>query len=153
AVRVTTQVCAGLSAAHEQGVVHRDLKPQNIMLEAKTGRVVLMDFGIARAAALAGKTPQSVSGTPDYMAPPEVRGREVDGRADLYSLGCVLYEMLTGERVFLRATPMAAALAHADEPAPSLSAAFPQRLRRVVAQLLEKDPTRRPNTASEVVSD
>src|SRR5262249_61087354 len=94
-----------------------------------------------------------VSGSPDCMAPKQVRGRAVDGRAGLYSLGCVLYEMLTGERVFLRATPMAAALAHADEPAPSLSAAFPQRLRRVVAQLLEKDPTRRPNTASEVVSD
>src|SRR5262249_20590219 len=128
------------------------LKPHNIMLEGKTGRVVLMDFGIARAAALAGKTAENVSGTPDYMAPEQVRGREVDGRADLYSLGCVLYEMLVGERVFARATPMAAALAHAEELAPPLPARVPERLRRLVARLLEKDPAGRPSSAGEVAA-
>ena len=151
-VRIVLEICAGLAAAHRQGVVHRDLKPHNVMLEAKTRRVVLMDFGIARAAALAGKTAQSVSGTPEYMAPEQVRGREVDGRADLYALGCVMYEMLVGERVFPQATAMAAALAHAEERAPALPKSVPERLRRVVALLLEKDPARRPATAEEVAA-
>src|SRR5262249_32052683 len=152
AVHITREICAGLAAAHRQGVVHRDLKPHNIMLEAKTGRVVLMDFGIARAASLAGETPASASGTPDHNAPARVRGREVDGRAALYSLGWVLYGRLVGQRVCARATPMAAALAHADEPAPALSHSIPERIRNLAACLLEKDPARRPASADEVVA-
>jgi Tol biopolymer transport system component len=152
AVRVAREVCVGLAAAHKQGVVHRDLKPHNIMIDAKTGRVVLMDFGIASAAEAAGQTADHVSGTPEYMAPEQVRGREVDGRADLYALGCVLYEMLTGKRVFTRPTRKATALAHVDDPAPALPGSVPERIRRAVARLLEKDPAKRPASADEVVA-
>jgi hypothetical protein len=151
-VRVARDICAGLAAAHRRGVVHRDLKPHNVMIEAQTGRVVLMDFGIARAAELAGQTAENISGTPDYMAPEQVRGREVDARADLYSLGCVLHEMLAGAKVFSRSTPMAAALAHVEDPPPPLPPAVPRRLRRLVAQLLEKDPARRPPSADAVAA-
>src|SRR5262249_33388430 len=109
AVHVARAICAGLAAAHGQGVVHRDLKPQNIMIEEATGRVVLMDFGIARAAALAGRTAEHISGTPGYMAPEQGRGREVDARADLYAFGRVLKEMLP-ERAPARLQTLAARL-------------------------------------------
>src|SRR5262249_12578432 len=117
-VRIAKEICAGLGAAHRNGVVHRDLKPHNIMLEKGTGRVLLMDFGIARIAERVGQPAENVRGTPDYMSPEQARGREVDGRSDLYSLGCVLHEMLTGARPFARPTPMAAAMAHMQDPPP-----------------------------------
>src|SRR5262249_9725937 len=117
-----------------------------------TGRVVLMDFGIARVAERAGQTAENVSGTPDYMSPEQARGREVDGRADLYALGCVLHEMLTGERPFARPTPMAAAMAHIQDPPPPLPASVPEHVRRVVARLLEKEPDKRPARAEEVAA-
>jgi hypothetical protein len=151
AVEVATRICAALAAAHRQGVVHRDLKPHNVMLERGSGRVVLMDFGIARDAPRAGAA-EGVSGTPDYMAPEQVRGREVDARTDLYALGCVLYEMVAGERPFPRANAMAAALAHVNDPPPPLPAPAPERLRKLVARLLEKDPARRPASAEEVAA-
>jgi Tol biopolymer transport system component len=151
-VRIAIQICAGLAAAHRRGVVHRDLKPHNVMIERGTDRVVLMDFGIARVSALAGTTAEQVSGTPDYMAPEQVRGREVDGRADLYALGCVLHEMLTGSRVFPRGDAMAAALAHVNDPPPPLPASVPPRVARVVARLLKKEPALRPADAEEVAA-
>jgi dipeptidyl aminopeptidase/acylaminoacyl peptidase len=153
AVAIARDICAGLAAAHRRGVVHRDLKPANVMIERETERVVLMDFGIARPAALADRTAETVSGTPAYMAPEQVRGREVDARADLYALGCVLFEMLTGERPFPRATAMAAALAHVNDPPPPLPARVPKRLATLVSRLLEKDPSRRPASAAEVAAE
>ena len=124
ALAIARQIAEGLGAAHERGVVHRDLKPHNVLLEAATGRVVLMDFGLARMAELAGHTAEGIAGTPEFMAPEQARGREVDGRADL-SLGCVLYYMLAGEIVFPAKGAMAAALRHVEDPAPDVRAKRP----------------------------
>ncbi len=149
------QIAHGLAAAHERGVVHRDLKPQNILVEKDSDRVVLMDFGLARLAELAGQTAEGVAGTPEYMAPEQARGREVDGRADLYSLGCVLYHMLTGQAVFPAETAMAAALRHAEDPPPDPRAArpdIPLWLAQLILRLLEKDPARRPADAAQVAA-
>jgi serine/threonine protein kinase len=143
---IARQIAEGLGAAHDRGVVHRDLKPHNVLLEAATGRVVLMDFGLARMAELAGRTAEGVAGTPEFMAPEQARGREVDGRADLYALGCVLYYMLVGEVVFPAKGAMAAALRHVEDPPPDVRAKrpdVPAWLAAVIARLLEKDPARR----------
>ncbi len=116
ALRITGEVARGLIAAHTAGVVHHDLKPDNIMLGADDERVVITDFGIARLAegATAGNATRTIGsaiGTPAYMAPEQVEGRELDGRADIYALGIVLYEMLTGELPFVGDTVYALAAA------------------------------------------
>jgi Tol biopolymer transport system component len=155
ACAIARQIAVGLAAAHERGVVHRDLKPQNIVIERDTGRVVLMDFGLARLSVLAGRSAEGVAGTPEYMAPEQARGRNVDGRADLYALGCVLYFMLTGQVVFPSKTPMAAALRHAEDPPPEPRAVrpdIPTWLAQLILRLLEKDPGRRPADAAQVVT-
>ena len=96
AVRIIRQVCRGLEAAHAEGVVHRDLKPQNIMVDAN-GRVWVMDFGLARSMDLVGITRTgALMGTPDYMSPEQARAEKVDARSDLFSLGIIFYEILTG---------------------------------------------------------
>ncbi len=146
ALAIARQIAEGLGAAHERGVVHRDLKPHNVLLEAATGRVVLMDFGLARMAELAGHTAEGIAGTPEFMSPEQARGREVDGRADLYALGCVLYYMLVGEVVFPAKGAMASALRHVEDPAPDVRAKRPDVpgwLAAVIARLLEKDPAGR----------
>ncbi len=95
-IAIAKQVCEGLAEAHELGVVHRDLKPQNIMLD-ENGRAKIMDFGIARLVEAPGVTQSGVMiGTPDYMSPEQAEGIEVDQRSDIYSLGVILYEMVTG---------------------------------------------------------
>ncbi len=155
ACAIARQIAQGLAAAHERGVVHRDLKPQNILVEKDSKRVVLMDFGLARLAELAGQTAEGVAGTPEYMAPEQARGREVDGRADLYALGCVLYYMLTGQVVFPAETAMAAALRHAEDPPPDPRAArldIPAWLAQLILRLLAKDPARRPADAAQVAT-
>jgi TolB-like protein/Flp pilus assembly protein TadD len=115
ALRVAGEVARGLTAAHTAGVVHRDLKPDNVMLGRDDERVVITDFGIARlaegAVGNATRTIGSAIGTPAYMAPEQVEGRELDGRADIYALGIVLYEMLTGELPFVGETVYALAAA------------------------------------------
>jgi Tol biopolymer transport system component len=107
AVAIAKQIATGLEAAHREGVIHRDLKPGNVMLEAGTGRVVLMDFGIAQSAAGGGGGGGGSSdqaGTPAYMAPEQLRGERVDARSDVYALGCVLYHMLVGEVAWAAST-------------------------------------------------
>jgi len=134
-------------------VVHRDLKPQNIVIEKDTRRVVLMDFGLARLSELAGQAAEGVAGTPEFMAPEQARGREVDGRADLYALGCVLYYMLTGRVLFPAQTPMAAALRHVEDTPPdprTVRPEIPAWLARLIVRLLDKDPARRPSDAANV---
>ena len=122
AVEIARAVCAGLAAAHRAGVIHRDLKPDNVLI-AKDGRVLLTDFGIARAIQQGdgGQTLGATLGTPAYMAPEQVEGREsIDGRADIYALGAMLYEIFTGERAWLGDGPFAVAAARlmADPPDP-----------------------------------
>jgi tetratricopeptide (TPR) repeat protein len=141
AVRVARAVGAGLVAAHDSGIIHRDLKPSNVMLVGE--RVVLMDFGIAKTAMSAMKT---LAGTFGYMAPEQFANTRIDRRADLYALGCLLYEMLAGELVFGSANPVELAARHVMMAAPDVRAKRPDTprwLARAVAALLAKDPAAR----------
>ena len=99
ALDIARQLCAGLAAAHDRGVLHRDLKPANVMLDS-AGKVRLMDFGLAAV----GAGEDIRAGTPAYMAPEQLRGREVTVQSDIYALGLVLYELFTGRRAFTAAT-------------------------------------------------
>jgi hypothetical protein len=150
AIAVARGVIAGLAAAHAIGVVHRDLKPQNIMIEERTQRIVLMDFGIAHAE---GTAADGLAGTPEYMAPEQVHGGAVDGRADQYALGCVLYRMLVGEVPFRAPTRLAIAerKIHDAPPDPARTRPeLPRWLAAVVLRLLEKDPARRFSSLGEL---
>ena len=103
-MRIGREIAEGLAAAHAQGLIHRDIKPANIWLEEGTGRVKILDFGLARSAEEAGRLTQdgTILGTPAYMAPEQATGgRDVDHRSDLFSLGCVLYRMVTGRPPFV----------------------------------------------------
>ncbi|WP_437672838.1 protein kinase domain-containing protein [Sorangium sp. So ce131] len=152
-------VCAGLQAAHRAGVIHRDLKPDNVLL-GRDGRVVLTDFGIARALAPdtgAGSTLGSVLGTPAYMAPEQVQGvHDIDARADLYALGAMLYEMVTGERAWQGDAPLAVAAARlvADPPDPRLRRPdVPDGLARVVLRCMARERDERYATVEGVAQE
>lgn len=150
-LRIAKQICHGLEAAHQQGVVHRDVKPQNMLVFPETGELKIMDFGIARRQEVApgesGLTSAgTVMGTPDYMSPEQAQGRPADFRSDIYSLGVVLYEVFSGALPFSGDTAMEVVLAHIQKPSPPLSAVngrVPPELEAVVARCLEKDPARR----------
>jgi hypothetical protein len=148
------QAAAGLAAAHEKGLIHRDIKPGNILLEAGSDRVKLTDFGLARGVEDVKLTRTGfVAGTPLYMAPEQARGEEVDSRADLFSLGSVLYEATTGKPPFDGKTPLAVLRRVADETQMSLrqiNPEVPHWLSDVVDRLLEKEPADRFQTANEV---
>ena len=149
ALRIASDVAEAIHAAHEQGVIHRDIKPSNILLSR--GRALVADFGIARAAELSdhGRLTQTGSsvGTAGYMSPEQASGSpEVDHRADIYSLACVMYEMLTGETPFTGPTLMAMLMKQATEPAPPVSRLFPQvsaGLERAISVALAKDSNER----------
>jgi serine/threonine protein kinase len=146
AVTLAGQVSAGLAEAHRLGVVHRDLKPQNIMID-RAGRARILDFGIARTVETTGSTETGMFiGTPDYMSPEQVSGQHVDQRSDIYSVGIILFEMLTGRRPFLGDTPLAIALKHKTAPPPDpreLNPGIPEALGRVILKCLEKEPEKR----------
>ncbi len=152
---IAAQVCDALQAAHAAGVVHRDIKPENILLTS-AGAVKVCDFGIARLlrADRAGLTGQAIAlGTSAYMAPEQATAGEVDARSDLYALGCVLYQMLTGRPPFTGDDPMRIVWQHAHElptPVAELTPGVPADLNTLVTQLLAKDPGRRPATAGAV---
>ena len=152
-IDLARQIAAGLGEAHAQGVVHRDLKPDNVIL-ARDGMVRLMDFGIARALGGDTTTTQTVIGTPGYMAPEQSQGKAVDQRTDLYALGLILYECLTGRRAFAGATPVEVALKQIKErpvPPRKLLSAIPPHLEAIVMRCLEKEPARRFTSATELL--
>jgi serine/threonine-protein kinase len=157
AVAIARQIADALAHAHQAGLVHRDIKPANVLLtDDEWGglRVKVTDFGIAKAGTGSGHDLTStgiVLGTPKYLSPEQIKGEEPDDRADLYSLGIVLFEMLTGQPPFAGTTDMATALAHLNDRAPRVSSkvrSVPAPLDRLVADLLAKDPNRRVPSAS-----
>lgn len=151
-IDLARQISSGLGEAHAQGVVHRDLKPENVML-ARDGLVKIMDFGIARALGGDATTTRTIVGTPEYMAPEQSQGRNIDQRADLYALGLILYECLTGRRAFSGATPVEVALKQLKErpvPPRKFLAATPPHLEAIVMRCLEKEPARRYASVSEL---
>ena len=132
------QAAAALAAAHEQGLVHRDVKPANILLEKGVERAVLSDFGLARAADDVSMTRRGIiAGTPQYMSPEQAKGEPLDGRSDLFSLGCVLYEMATGVSPFRADSTMATLRRLIDDPPRAMSGAIPS-FRRGSSSLVER---------------
>jgi serine/threonine protein kinase/Tfp pilus assembly protein PilF len=142
AITIAMQVCEGLAEAHAIGIVHRDIKPHNIMID-RTGNVRIMDFGIARSIDTEGMTETGmVVGTPDYMSPEQVDGKEADRRSDIYSLGIALYEMVTGEIPFHGENTIDAALKHKTEKPRhprEINAQVSENLSRIILRCLEKD--------------
>ncbi len=155
AVSVAHQVAEGLAEAHKLGVVHRDLKPHNIMID-RDGNAKIMDFGIARTMAGAGTTVEgAIIGTPEYMSPEQVEGKPADQRADIYALGVILFEMVTGEPPFEGENPLAIASKHRYEPAPdprTLNPHIPADLSRMILLCLEKDREARYQTTAELLA-
>ena len=155
AANIMAQVCRALEAAHAEGVIHRDLKPQNIMLD-KSGRAYVMDFGIARSMFAAGMTQTgALIGTPDYMSPEQAKGLALDARSDLFSLGIIFYEMLSGAVPFDADTTMGKLWKRTNEPArplAELDKTIPQPLCDIVRKCLEIDPQKRFASAAELLS-
>jgi len=153
---IAKQVCEGLAEAHRLGTVHRDLKPQNIMID-KEGNARIMDFGIARSLKAKGITGAGVMiGTPEYMSPEQAEVKEVDKRSDIYSLGVILYEMVTGRVPFEGETPLSIAMKHkSEEPRnpKELNAQIPEDLSRLILHCMEKDKEKRYQSAEEILSE
>lgn len=163
------QICAGLSYAHDRGIVHRDIKPSNIILVAGTkpgteGSVKILDFGIAKLASAEGGEVQQLTrtgeifGSPLYMSPEQCSGFTVDHRSDIYSLGCVLFEALTGTPPHMGVNALRTMMLHQSEPAPllkqaSLGKSFPPALEELVKKMLQKDPNDRYQNMALVADD
>jgi streptogramin lyase/tRNA A-37 threonylcarbamoyl transferase component Bud32 len=156
ALALVAQVASALDAAHAHGLVHRDVKPANVLVTEEDGEehCYLSDFGLARSPEAAGDpTGAHLSGTVDYTAPEQIAREPANGRADLYSLGCVLYECLVGEPPFKRPRAVATLFAHASEPPPSLRTQqpdLPEAIDNVIAKALAKDPEDRYQTCGEL---
>lgn len=149
-----TEICEGLAEAHRLGIVHRDLKPQNIMID-RDGIARIMDFGIARSQELKGMTENgSTIGTPEYMSPEQVEGEDIDQRSDIYSMGVILYEMVTGRTPFEGKTPMSVAMKHVTEKPKEprgLNIQISESLSRVIMKCIEKDKARRYQSALDLL--
>jgi len=155
AIAIGKQTCEGLAAAHRLGVVHRDLKPSNIMID-REGNVKIMDFGIARTLGEKGITGAGLMiGTPEYMSPEQVEGEEVDQRSDIYSLGIILYEMVTGRLPFEGEMPLSMAIKHKSEvprDPKQLNAQIPADFSQMILKCMKKDKKDRYQTAEELLS-
>src|SRR5690606_35357047 len=156
ALQILEQIAPALDYAHREGVLHRDLKPSNILLDAN-GDAYITDFGIARIISGATKqlTTSGVVGTPAYMSPEQAQGKPLDARSDLYALGVVVFEMLTGRRPFEADTPYNVAVKHVTEPPPAprtINPLLPVLVDRVLLKALEKPCERRYSSASSLVA-
>ncbi|HSP06807.1 MAG TPA: serine/threonine-protein kinase, partial [Acidobacteriota bacterium] len=153
AFQIGSQICDGIEAAHLQGVIHRDLKSQNVIINP-ANQTKIIDFGLAHTAQLQGMTATGlIMGTPEYMAPEQVAGKRVDERADLYSLGIILYELFTGHVPFTGDSAIAVGFKQMkdDPPAPrSLNPQIPQEVEAVILRALQKDPQMRYRSVSDL---
>src|SRR5579884_1620025 len=156
ALAMCRQIASALDAAHARGLVHRDVKPSNVLLD-QTEHVYLADFGLTRR--LEDRSGEigddRTVGTPAYLAPEQLEGRHVDGRADVYSLGCLLYECVTGEAVFPRSSRLAVAWAHLEEEPPRASGRrpeLPEAIDDVIRRALAKEPEQRYPSGAALIS-
>ncbi|UCC83804.1 MAG: protein kinase [Gemmatimonadota bacterium] len=155
-ISVARQVCEGLAEAHRLDVIHRDLKPQNVLVD-EHGRAHVMDFGIARHLGSAGMTETGlVIGTPEYMSPEQIEGMGVDARSDIYSIGVILFELATGQPPFQAPTPLAIAVKHQTTPAPdprALNTRIPVEISQLILKCLGKDKQQRYQSTTELLAD
>src|SRR5262245_36261703 len=155
ALAIAAQVADALDAAHERGLVHRDVKPSNILLDRPGGRehAYLADFGLTQSVSDRAPTDGHLMGTVDYVAPEQIRGEPVDGRADQYALGCMLFECLTGTAPFARGSDMATIYAHLEEAPPAATEhnpGLPHEIDAVLGRAMAKSPQERFATCAEL---
>jgi serine/threonine protein kinase len=156
---IAKQMCHGLGAAHDTGVVHRDIKPQNMLILPESGELKIMDFGISRRTEVEPgtsglTTAGTVMGTPDYMPPEQAQGKPADFRADIYSLAVVFFETFTGKLPFRGDNPMAVVVAHIQQPPPKPRSVNPKlspELETLILKGLAKDPATRWQTTDELL--
>jgi YVTN family beta-propeller protein len=158
AVAIFEQIADALDAAHRHGLVHRDVKPSNVLLDREGGRehCYLADFGLTQSASEGGPADGQLMGTVDYVSPEQIRGDAIDGRADQYGLACLMFECLTGEGPFRRPSEVATLFAHLEEDPPSASARhspLPAAIDPVFARALAKEPDERQSSCAELVAD
>jgi eukaryotic-like serine/threonine-protein kinase len=159
-LRIAKQMCQGLDAAHHQGVVHRDIKPQNMLIMPESGDLKIMDFGIARLSEVKGAkgmtSTGTVMGTPDYMAPEQAQGEPADFRSDIYSLGVVFFEIFTGHLPFTGDSVMTVVLNHIQKPPPaprSVNPRVPEELEAVILRCLAKEPAGRYESVEAILDE
>lgn len=160
-IGISTQVCQSMTASHNAGIVHRDLKPDNIMLlpEPCTDFVKILDFGLARVVADSSKLSQHLTqtgalvGSVFYMSPEQCTGKKADHRSDIYALGCILFEMITGDPPFSADNPIGLMHKHTTEPIPPLSAPLPDGLEKIVRKAMEKNMDKRYQSMLELEED
>jgi YVTN family beta-propeller protein len=157
AAGIAGQLAEALDAAHRRGLVHRDVKPSNVLLDHQGDRdhAYLADFGLTRSSQADGPADGQLMGTVDYVAPEQIRGDELDGRADQYALGCLLFECLTGSLPFRQSSDVAAIFAHLEEPAPAASErrdGLPSSIDPVLARAMAKEPAERYDSCRELVA-
>jgi serine/threonine-protein kinase len=156
-LKIAVQVCEGLHAAHEKGIIHRDIKPPNILV-GDDDVTKIVDFGLASVGSSAGSrlTKSGILvGTPEYISPEQITGADVDGRADIYSFGVVMYEMLSGKQPFSGANAVNVLFQHIEgevEPLSAVNPAVPESVSRLVDGAMAKDPAQRPASALDLLA-